>query len=83
MKINNNELFLIIILIIKSKNDSDTNNISTIFSTNPTHYSTNEIHSYTNISLISTSIISTFNNNKNIFQSIPMNSTFLMLIKKS
>ena len=82
MKINNNELFLIIILIIKSKNDSDTNNISTIFSTNPTHYSTNEIHSYINISSISTSIISTFNNNKNIFQSIPMNSTFINVNQK-
>ena len=81
MKKNNIELFLIIILIIKSKNDSAPNNISTIFSINPINYSTNEIDSYTNISLTTTNIISTINNNKTIFQSnssiSSMNTTFI------
>lgn len=81
MKKNNIELFLIIILIIKSKNDSAPNNISTIFSINPINYSTNEIYSYTNISLTTTNIISTINNNKTIFQSkssiSSMNTTFI------
>ena len=69
MKKNNIELFLIIILIIKSKNDSDSNNTSTIFSINSKQYSTDEIYSETNKSLIPSDIISDFNNNKNIFQS--------------
>ena len=81
MKINYIELFLIIILIIKSKNDLAPNNTSTIFSINSILYSTNEIHSYANISLISTNIISTFNNDKNIVQFksniSSMNSTFI------
>jgi len=81
MKINNFELLLIIILIIKSKNDSNTNNISNIFSINPMYHSTNEDYSSTNISLTSSNIISTLNNDKNIFQfksPIPsMNSTLI------
>ena len=81
MKINYIELFLIIILIIKSKNDSAPNNTSTIFSTNPILYSTNDIHSYANKSLISTNIISAFNNDKNIVQCksniSSMNTTFI------
>lgn len=48
MKINYIELFLIIILIIKSKNDLAPNNTSTIFSTNPILYSTNKIRSFAN-----------------------------------
>ena len=81
MKINYIELFLIIILIIKSKNDSAPNYTSTIFSTNPILYSTNKIHSFANKSLISTNIISTFNNVKNIVQFksniSSMNTTFI------
>ena len=82
MKINNIESLLIIILIIKSKNDdSDSYNISDIISTNPMYHSTNEYYSSTSISLISSNIISTLNNNKNNFQSEspipPINSTFI------
>ena len=80
MKLYNISLFLIIILNIKSENDSYSINISTILSTNPIYYSTNEIYSSTKISFTSSNIISSLNNNSNTFQftSTPqINSTFI------
>ena len=84
MKINNISLFIIFILIIKSKNDSNSYNISTILSTHPMQYSENEFNSSTNIRLFSSNNISTSynnSNNKNIFLTntsiSPINSTFI------